>query len=343
VSDESSGTDFALLSADMKNCLPEAMSSTFSEQTCERDRVALLTPTYARDLAICELLCDSIDRHARSFSKHYLLVPDSDLALFSRFESQQRKVLPASQFLPRWLRPLPAIIRRQRRQHWWSLRARPVSGWHIQQILKIAAVETLAHSRYCILDSDVVLFRNFDLTRFEYPERLPLLKVPNTVTSTQARHARWVETTHQLLGLPAPSLPAADFIGHIIFWDQLTVRAMIQKIEAATGRGWIEALCRTREFSEYMLYGYFAQSEANLSEMHMPTARMGCISYWDRFKLDKAALVRLLGTATPDDFAFSATSFSETPVDMIREVIEAKRNQTEALVRAKEPAGSDAS
>lgn len=319
------------------------MNSSVFEQACERDRVALLTPTYAPDLALCELLCDSVDRHARSFSMHYLLVPDSDLALFCRFNGPQRKVLAASQFLPGWLRPLPAIIRRQRRQHWWSLRARPVSGWHIQQILKIAAAATLQHSRYCILDSDVVLFRDFDLARFEYPQSLPLLSLPNAVTSDQARHARWIETAHQLLGLPAPSLPAADFIGHIIFWDQLAIRAMIARIEASTGRGWIEALCRTREFSEFMLYGYFVQSDTNMSGVHAPTAHTGSVDYWDRLTLDKAALVRLLDTATVDDFAFSATSFSETPVDIIREVVEAKRNQARTSVAAKETAGLDVS
>ncbi|HET7885044.1 MAG TPA: DUF6492 family protein [Bradyrhizobium sp.] len=314
------------------------MSSNSFEQTPKRNSVALLTPTYERDLSLCALLCESVDRHARSFSKHYLLVPDSDLALFARFEGPQRTVLPASQFLPRWLRPLPAIIRRQRRQHWWSLRARPVSGWHIQQILKIASAATLPHSRFCILDSDVVLFRDFDLARFEDPEPLPLYSAPNGITPGHARHARWIETTHRLLGLPTPSLPATDFIGHIIFWDQLAIRSMIRKIENTTGLGWIEALCRTREFSEYLLYGYFVQSEADLLAMHEPALRTGCISYWDEFKLDKAALVRLLGTATADDFAFSATSFSQTPAATIREVVDLQRPQPAALARLEEPA-----
>jgi hypothetical protein len=315
------------------------MNSTVFEPMSGHDRVALLTPTYARDLGLCALLCDSIDRHALSFSNHYLLVPDSDVALFSRFENPRRTVLPASRFLPGWLRPMPAIIHRKRRQHWWSLRTRPVSGWHIQQILKIAATATLPHSRYCILDSDVVLFRNWDLTRFEYPRTLPLLKVPDGVTPAHTRHKRWVETTHQLLGLPTQSVPAPDFIGHIIFWDQAAIRAMIGKIETVTGRSWIEALCKTREFSEYTLYGYFVQNDAASSAMHVATTRTGCISYWDQFKLDKTALVRLLGTATADDFAFSAASFSQTPVDMIREIIEAQRSETQALAETKEPAG----
>ena len=318
------------------------MSSNSFAQTPEQNSVALLTPTYARDLSLCALLCESVDRHARTFSKHYLLVPDSDLALFSRFEGPQRTILPASQFLPQWLRPLPAIIRRQRRQHWWSLRARPVSGWHIQQILKIAAAATLAHSRFCVLDSDVVLFRDVDLARFRFPQPLPLHKVPDGVTQGHPKHARWIETTHRLLGLPTPSLPAADFIGHIIFWDQLAVRGLIQKIENTTGLGWIEALCRTREFSEYLLYGYFVQSEASFRGMHEPTPRTGCISYWDEFKLDKAALTRLLGAATADDFAFSAASFSETSPAIIREVIDFQRVREGTPVRPQEAAGFDA-
>src|ERR1700748_1619489 len=124
----------------------------------EMTSVALLTPTYGRDLELCTLLCESVDRHVTSFSKHYLLVPDSDLPLFVHFASERRIVLPASKFLPKWLHPLPAIFQRKRGQYWWSSRTRPVSAWHVQQFLKIAATISLPHQRFCILDSDVVFF-----------------------------------------------------------------------------------------------------------------------------------------------------------------------------------------
>ena len=178
------------------------------------------------NLELCTLLCESVDRHVLSFSKHYLLVPDCDLPLFAHLASDRRIVIPASAFLPGWLRPLPRIIQRNRRQFWWSLRAKPVSGWHVQQFLKIAATISLPHQRYCILDSDVVFFRDFDLSRFEYPHSIPLLTMANAVTADQPRHSRWVETSHRLLGFPTPPLPASDFIGHIIFWDRQTSRAL---------------------------------------------------------------------------------------------------------------------
>jgi len=271
--------------------------------------VALLTPTYGRDLELCTLLCESVDRHVTSFSKHYLLVPDCDFELFSHFESDRRTVIAASEF------------QRKRRQFWWSLRAKPVSGWHVQQFLKIAATISLPHQRYCILDSDIVFFRDFDLSRFEHPNPIPLLSMPNEVIATQPRHSRWVVTSHQLLGLPVPPLPASDFIGHIIFWDQQTTRAMASRIEAVSGLNWMEALCKTREFSEYMLYGYLVQNDARLAASHTDTSSTPCLSYWEQPELSKDELNELFRRASKDDVALSIASFSGTPVDTIRAAI----------------------
>ncbi|MFB9263622.1 DUF6492 family protein [Bradyrhizobium erythrophlei] len=283
--------------------------------------VALLTPTYGRDLEICTLLCESVDRHVTSFSKHYLLVPDCDLPLFAPLASERRIIIPASTFLPDWLRPLPRMIQRKRRQFWWSLRAKPVNGWHVQQILKIAATIALPYERFCILDSDIVFFRDFDLARFAYPNTIPLLRMDDAVTADQPRHSRWLDTSHQLLGLPTPPFPAPDFIGHIILWDKQTTRALAERIEAATGVSWVEALCRTREFSEYLLYGFFVENDAGSALRHSVVPKTPCISYWDDPTLSKDELNRLLMRADRDDVAFSIASFSGTPVDTIREVV----------------------
>jgi len=299
----------------------ELLVNVIARETCEMNPVALLTPTYGRDLELCTLLCESVDRHVIAFSKHYLLVPDCDLPLFAHLASERRIVIPASAYLPDWLRPLPRIIQRKRRQFWWSLRAKPVSGWHVQQFLKIAATISLPHQRYCILDSDVVFFRDFDLSRFEYPNPIPLLTMENAVIAAQPRHSRWVETSHQLLGYPTPTLPASDFIGHIIFWDQQTTRALTSRIESVTGLDWIDALCKTREFSEYMLYGYFVQNDPAFSAVHRAVPTTPCVSYWEQPTLSKGELNQLLESANRHDVAFSIASFSGTPVETIRAAI----------------------
>ena len=84
------GTDLAhILTQDNRPSEPRALNVT-ARETCEMNPVALLTPTYGRDLELCTLLCESVDRHVTSFSKHYLLVPDCDFELFSHFESDRR-------------------------------------------------------------------------------------------------------------------------------------------------------------------------------------------------------------------------------------------------------------
>jgi hypothetical protein len=133
-----------------------------------------------------------------------------------------------------------------------------------------------------------------------------------------------------------PPLPASDYIGHIIFWDQQTTRAMTSRIEAVSGLEWMEALCKTREFSEYMLYGYFVHNDARFAARHTPTQSTPCVSYWEQPKLDKDELKELLRGARKNDVAFSIASFSGTPVDTIREAI----NESDAILRtANEPAG----
>jgi Family of unknown function (DUF6492) len=139
--------------------------------------------------------------------------------------------------------------------------------------------------------------------------------------------------------LPAISLPASDFIGHIIFWDQQTARAMTAKIEAATGLDWVDAPCRTREFSEYMLYGYFVQNDARFAVRHTLTPRTQCVSYWEQPKLSKCELNQLLCRANKDDVAFSVASFSGTPVQTIRDAIEENEAVQALRIAARETAG----
>jgi Family of unknown function (DUF6492) len=275
--------------------------------------ISLVTPTYWRDLELCALLCESVDRYVTSFSKHYLIVADEELPLFTGFNGERRRVLPTSALLPAWLCPLPRFIRRGSRRYWWSLRSWPVNGWHVQQFTKIAAASVLPEERYCLLDSDVVFFRHFDLAAFVSPNPTPLLHAPCAVVRDAPMHAPWVRSAHRLLGLAEPTFPAADFIGHIIFWDQRAVRAMTGRIEAATGVEWVEALCRARDISEYMLYGYFVGSNPGFSAQHRLTADKPCLSYGDAEALDRPALERMLRSADESYKAFSAASFPARP------------------------------
>jgi hypothetical protein len=287
--------------------------------------VGLITPTYSHDLERCALLCESVDRYVTSFARHYLIVPDDELELFTRFNSGLRHVLPISALLPIWLRPLPRIIQRNHRRFWWSLRAKPVSGWHIQQFAKIATAITIAEPLSCVLDSDVVFFRSLDLAEIADTNTTPLFTTPGDIPATAQAHASWVRSSYRLLGLGEPSFPADDFIGHIIFWNQQTVRAMTARIQEVTGLEWIDALCRARAVSEYLLYGNFVRNNPTVLRNHYRTTEPLCLSYWDRNALDQAAIERMLGAADKRYVAFSSASFNGTSVHDIRAVLEKLR------------------
>jgi hypothetical protein len=243
------------------------------------------------------------------------------MALFQGFNSRHREVLASSDLLPTWLKPLPRFLRRGSRRYWWSLRSMPVSGWHVQQLLKFAAAASLPGSRFCMLDSDVAFFRPYDLNRYRKPNRVPVYFAQGTLSADAPLHATWVRTSHSLLGLVPPAFPADDFIGHVIFWDQETVKALIRRIEQVTGCEWVEALCRTRDFSEYMLYGYFQRSDGQARAMHCETSWMPCLSYWEPRPLDMTGIRRLIGQARDGQVAFSAASLSGTPVELLRGVL----------------------
>src|SRR5689334_10510496 len=130
--------------------------------SADTSSLTLITPSYWRDLGLCQLLCETVDRQLHPFAKHYLVVADDDVPLFSGLNSRHREVLASSDLLPSWLKPLPRFLRRGSRRYWWSFRSKPVSGWHVQQLLKFAAAATLPGNRFCVLDSDVAFFRPFD-------------------------------------------------------------------------------------------------------------------------------------------------------------------------------------
>jgi len=58
--------------------------------------MSLITPTSWRDVELCALQCESVDRHLSCYVKHHLIVPDDEIALFDRFNAARRVVVPAS-------------------------------------------------------------------------------------------------------------------------------------------------------------------------------------------------------------------------------------------------------
>jgi Family of unknown function (DUF6492) len=283
--------------------------------------ISFITPSYRRDFARSTLLFESMDDCVRNYETHYVIVNDEDYSLFAPHHRGRREILRASQFLPAWLHRMPSLIRWRGRRYMWSLRARPVYGWHTQQLVKIAAVATLPEARYCLIDSDCAFFRPFDMSVFAAPNPVPLLVERQAIPAGKPRHSRWVGAAAELLGVEAQPFPADDYIGTMIVWNQATVRGMISRIESVTGRDWAEALCRAHSFSECLIYGSFVQANDAERARHELIVERYCRVHWERQTPDRAGILALLRACTPEQVALCIQSFNETPLDLIRGAI----------------------
>jgi hypothetical protein len=284
-------------------------------------KIALITPSHVKDIDRFALLCESIDKHVTGYDCHYVLVNDSDMSAFAPFASGTRIILPSSDFLPKWLRLLPSYLSRNGRRVWWSFRTPPVHGWHIQQILKIAAARELAEDRFCIIDSDNVFFRDFDLQPYAGGDETPLYLERDAISAGSPLHGLWTRNCDRLLGRPASSFPADDFVGNLIVWDQAAVRDMTRAIEKTTGVSWQQALCKTRSFSEYLLYGHFVRGARTHAARHRETTESPVAAYWDEKPLDADEIAAMVRVAAPQRVALCIESFSHTPVSRIRDAV----------------------
>jgi Family of unknown function (DUF6492) len=283
--------------------------------------ISLVTPVSRRDVELCALQCESVDRYLSCYVKHHLIVPDDEVPLFDRFNAARRVVVPASQLLPAWLRPMPRMLQHRGQRYWWSLRTRPVSNSHLQRILKIAAADAFPESRHCILDSDVVFFRRFDLSMLMRPRHAPLFEQMGDADSPDlVRRAR---TSRHLLGLKTSTFPAADFSARIAVWDRRATRAMIERIENVTGVEWVEALCHARNICEYMLYGCFVQDSPRHRLEHVPSSQARCLSFGLPAP-DRATIEAMLRTADDSEVACSAAGLTATSLDNLLAVLTAQ-------------------
>jgi uncharacterized protein DUF6492 len=283
--------------------------------------VALLTPSHARDFERCALLCRSIDAHVTGHTRHYVIVNDEDVELFQKLQSRQRVIVPASRHLPRWLWPVPPALQRGQRRVWLSLLSYPVHGWHVQQILKIAGVLAAPEERVCIIDSDNVFFRTFDIGRYAGADRTPLFFDSRAIEAVSPLHGVWLRNADRLLGLQETQFPADDFVGNVLVWDRATALAMTAAIKSATGTNWVLALCRIRRFSEYLLYGRFVTSSAEHLARHACVEQSPAYSHWDSDRLDRSSVEAMMRAASPAQSALCIQSYSQTSVRDIEDAL----------------------
>ena len=292
--------------------------------------VALATPSYAGDFERCRLLCDSVDRYVSGLAGHYLLVEDRDLPLFSILAGPKRRVVPESALLPRWLRPLPDPTNFGRRRIWTGAGALlrgvpPLRGWHAQQLRKLAFPLQGEAEAVLFADSDMIFLRPFDAGSLIRSETLRLYAKPDGITADMTEHAGWCRVAADLLGLAAPRFPATDYIQNLVCWRVDHVRAMLALIEARSGRDWVGTIARHRGFSEYQIYGAYADGVLDpAANGHHRDAAELCKVYWGTKDSDIDSLTSFEQVLGPGQVAVGVPSFIAEPIARLRALFEAQ-------------------
>lgn len=216
----------------------------------EKPTFALLTKSYAGDFEMCRALCESVDRHMPDVT-HYLVIDRIDRDLFAPLATDRRILVETERHLPEF-----RLVVLGGRRFWFTPYGPPVRGWIYQQIAKMAVTATLDEQAIVLVDSDVVFFRQLDPHRLIRDGRTRLYRAPGA--SNEGEHRRWHRVSSKLLGLPSCDYFGADYISNAVTWRPSVVRAMLARIRSATQLPWRMAVSWRLRFSEYILYGVFA-------------------------------------------------------------------------------------
>ncbi len=246
----------------------------------------ILTMSFRGDFGLCAMLCESVDRFARGDLEHLLIVPTSDMPLFQPLANARRRVVSEDTLLPSWFRkfPLPGPawrkrLRLPRRDFYVTPFSLPVRGWIAQQILKIGAAMRSSSEIVFHVDSDALFMRPFsaDLLFRDADHARLYRQAPAQIAS----HRAWHLAASKLLGLPPDEFHDGDYIDSMVVWRRSVVEKMIARIEAVAGKHWQVALARTPHFSEYVLYGVFAERVLGLSDAKLATQDFSlCSTRW---------------------------------------------------------------
>jgi hypothetical protein len=284
-----------------------------SQSPVERQMV-VVTPTYAPDLDLFGDLHESVLRWFPTEVRHVAVVNESDLHLFRRFEGPRCLVIGVGDVLPGSVRALPFT------KLWVNLRrpVPPLRGWIVQQLVKLAVAEQMSERVIVLADSDLVFIRPVSVATFAPGGRVRLYRRDEGVDESLPRHLRWHAVAHDLLGLPpaeAPPLP--DYVSSLNSWDRDIVRRTLRRIEDITERRWLEAVGKELHFSEWTLYGVYADEFEQAKDVTL-TPESLCHTYWDNVPLSADEAAALLSSVGPHDVAYMIGAKSNTPLSVRR-------------------------
>lgn len=236
--------------------------------------VALVTPTFAGDLARAELLVESLERSGTQLPL-VLVVHTEDAPLFRRLQNRLVTVLTTADVLP------PALERRRRsgyrrRDPRRYVTGRPVHGWATQQVVKLRAASVLGVDVVGCVDSDVVLLRPLEPMHFITPDRAPrLFHSPDD----NALSLSWAVDSLRFFDVPLESARLRQYVHQCVALHRATCERLMARIEQQRRRHpWWRTMLDLH-LMEYPMHGVFAEHVDHASPLHL-SPPLNVSTYW---------------------------------------------------------------
>jgi hypothetical protein len=285
------------------------------------DRIAIVTPSYARDFELCKTLNRSVLEFLPEDVKHYIFVDRRDLELFRPLSGARTEVAAKEEIMPSGIVQLPGVNR-------WVSGATllPISGWLVQQIAKIAAAKVLDEPTLVMVDSDAVFVRDVEANIFASAGQTRLYRSSGAITAGMSDHLAWYRNACKLLAIAPETAPVDDYIGQIISWDRRLVSEMCTHIERVNSLPWYSAMARARRVSEYLIYGLFVERVAGVAGNVWIDGHARCSARWELYAMPGSKSEEFAGSLNESDVALMISSHSQTTHEVRRAVIEFATN-----------------
>ena len=275
-------------------------------------RMAVITKSFAPDFELCAALNRSVLENSPDTVDHRIIVPRSDLELFSRLKGARTHICCEAELLPRVFVRLPFVNITINLARPFP----PVRGWIQQQVIKLAAIAASEDDVVLVVDSDAEFVQPFSADTFARDGVVRFFRNPDQIDKRLPRHMTWHRVARALLGLPPAEPPYPDYISSPLAWDPNIVRRMLARVATTTGQPWTTAIAGQLDFSECVLYGVFVDGVIGAPANSFASKDSLCLVYWDQTPLKQDSVAEFVRSVRPTDVAAVIQSKSLTPMAM---------------------------
>lgn len=243
------------------------------------NEVCLLTPTWSGDQVHFELMRASIERSALAETTHHVVVQTEDLELFRPYVGSTVKLIPTKDVLPGEVEEMRQRARRMQvrlgrggtrimgslaRHTGWP-RWVPYTGWHVQQITKLAMAAASEIDNVVAIDSDVVVTRHARVDDFIQHDGIVCFHRQSTSDQVIRKVLNWNRQAHALFDQPFTSETDVEaYFDTPFVFHAPTVRRMLSWLEQRYDQPWWVVLLGQppRRWSEFGTYRMFLRAIA---------------------------------------------------------------------------------